>query len=360
MELNLPLISVIMPSFNSGRTVEKAVRSVMEQTYPNTEAIVVDNSSADDTAEKVRALADQYFFTDPETGEKQPRIRLIVQPNHGVSSARNAGIRAARGEWFVSLDSDDYYDPETILTLWEAVSGTAGNRAGNTEAADTALCGIRKVYEDGVTENVDLAPSGPLAGSLRTFLDECFTQLYDLHLIQTHSNQIYRTQLVREHAVYYREELSVNEDIDFVLRYLKGCRRAAVVPDIFLNYVQHSVGQSLINTFQPHGLKGALIVLKSCDELMDAAGAGAKVREEMDQRLFVHICSFAGLMYYRSNYSDLQIREEIRELCGQEDFRKLLGRLKPKGIKNRIACFLLKNRWDGLYHRMCRTVYRGK
>ena len=351
MEKNLPLISVIMPSYNSGRTVEKAVRSVMEQTYPNTEVIVVDNSSADDTAEKVRRLAEQYRFTDPESGEETPRIRLIVQPNYGVSSARNAGIRDVRGEWFVSLDSDDYYEPDTIQSLWEAVFGSGGN------AADTALGGMRKVYENEAARNEELVPAAPFEGDLKAFLDECFTGLYDLHLIQTHSNQIYRTELVRKNEIFYNEELAVNEDIDFVLRYLKTCRRVAVIPKVFLNYVQHGTGQSLINTFQPHGLRGALIVLKSCGELMDCGNAGPDVRAKMDERLFVHICSFAGLMYYRSGYPDQKIRSELEQLCAQEDFRKLLGRLHPHGFKNRLACFLLKYGQSGIYHRICRILY---
>ncbi len=237
MKAENPLISVIMPSYNSAATVERAVLSVMRQTWENCEVIVVDNSSADATPAVVKKLAAQHLYTDPESGEQHPRVRLIEQPNYGVSSARNAGIRAAQGQYFVSLDADDYYEPETIERLYEALAESK---------ADTVICGMRKVYEDAPEKNEELAPAAEFTGELRAFTDEMFTDLYDLHLISTHSNKIYRTELVREHAIYYNEKLAVNEDIDFVLRYLAVCRRVSVITDVFLNYVQHKTGESLL------------------------------------------------------------------------------------------------------------------
>ncbi|MDO4962375.1 MAG: glycosyltransferase family 2 protein, partial [Eubacteriales bacterium] len=258
-----PLISVIMPSYNSALTIRRAVLSVARQTYKNTEIIVVDNSSADNTAEAVKEMQ----------AELGGRLKLIVQPNTGVSSARNTGIREAKGEYFVSLDSDDYYEPETIRTLYEALTG---------DASDVAICGMRKVYEDGETPNEELAPEGRFKGTLKEFLGSSFTALYDLHLIQTHSNKLYKAEVIRNGSIYYNEELAVNEDIDFVMRYLAACERVSVVQDIFLNYVQHKKGQSLINTFQPHGLKGALIVLGSWMKLSEKAGASEETKSAMD------------------------------------------------------------------------------
>jgi len=89
-----PLISIIMPAYNAGRTIGEAIASVLEQTWRNWELIVVDDGSTDDTAALVSSVADA-------------RIQLVRQPNAGVSAARNRGLDLARGSFIVFLDADD-------------------------------------------------------------------------------------------------------------------------------------------------------------------------------------------------------------------------------------------------------------
>ena len=92
------LVSAIIPTYNRAKTIERAVNSVLGQSWQPIEVIVVDDGSTDETT---RTLA-QY-------GD---RIRLIRQKNQGSSAAKNAGIRAARGEIITFLDSDDAWLPE--------------------------------------------------------------------------------------------------------------------------------------------------------------------------------------------------------------------------------------------------------
>ena len=406
----LPLISVVMPSYNSAQTITKAVLSCINQSYPNVEIIIIDNGSADDTVETARALCEEYSFIMPD-GTAMPRIRLIAQDNKGVSAARNVGLREARGEWLMSLDSDDYYEPDTVEILYAAVcqagKGELSKRTAvsdETEKTDAAvytdlkaehtdatvytdskaepaelpksdieakgyadspqytavsICGIRKVWERQPERNQDFQPEA-FAGTLKAFTDEAMTKLYDLNLIGTHSNKLYSARLIRDKSIYYNEELQVNEDLDFVLRYLAACDYVRVVPRVFLNYVQHDKGQSLINTFQPHGLKGALIVLSSCNALFQTAGTDVGSMAAMDRRMFVHICSFAGLMYYRSGYGSEEIKSNLRQMRDNSDFRALLARLKPLGLKDRLAHMLLRYRLIGIYDKICRKVYKNK
>ena len=352
----LPLISIVMPSYNSARTITKAVLSCINQSYPNVELIIVDNGSTDDTAATAKGLCEAYRFVMPDGSEK-PRIKLIMQENKGVSAARNVGIKEAAGEWLMSLDSDDYYEPDTIETLYNAVCKRG--YADRAPYASISICGMRKVWEQDPKRNQDFLPEA-FTGILKEFTDEALTRLYDLNLIGTHSNKLYNVQLIMDNSIYYNEELQVNEDLDFVLRYLKVCKYVSVVPQIFLNYVQHDRGQSLINTFQPHGLKGALIVLKSCNSLFDAAGTDIRCIAAMDRRMFVHICSFAGLMYYRSTYDSDTIKQELGLMCDNEAFEALLKRLKPDCLKDRIAHFLLKYKLITVYDKICRKVYKNK
>ena len=345
----LPLISVIMPAYNSEASIEKAVLSCTGQSYPNVEIIIVDNGSSDETLKVANKLCESCFFKMPD-GSKAPRIRIIAQDNKGVSAARNIAIKNAGGEYFVSLDSDDYYDFDTIESLYKTLT---------ENDADVSICGIRKVWEQEPEKNTEYIPVA-FSGNIKAFSDGSFVRLYDLNLIGTHSNKLYKSSLIRDNAIYYNEELAVNEDIDFVLRYLAVCRRMSVVPRAFLSYVQHERGQSLINTFQPHGLKGALIVLQSAESFMDTAGTEDKVRQEMYRRMFVHICSFAGLMYYRSDYGRAKIREELHMMCADSGFKHLLKEYKCSEPKDALAHFLLKHGLVRIYDGLCRIIYKNK
>ncbi len=97
-----PKISVIIPTHNRRLLVKRAVDSVLKQTYPNFEILLVDDGSTD----KTRGLLDQI----------DARLRYFFQENSGVACARNLGIRHARGEWLAFLDSDDYWLPNKLET----------------------------------------------------------------------------------------------------------------------------------------------------------------------------------------------------------------------------------------------------
>ncbi len=101
MNPTMPLVSVIIPCFNTAAFLSKAVQSVLAQTMPDMELIVVDDGSTDSTAAVVHSFSDQ-------------RITYIYQENQGLASARNTGLRAARGEYIAFLDADDWFLPPKL------------------------------------------------------------------------------------------------------------------------------------------------------------------------------------------------------------------------------------------------------
>ena len=109
-----PLISVVIPTFNRALQVQAALKSVLAQTYPEFEVIVVDDGSTDGTGEAI-----QDIIRSQDTGGE--RIRYFFQPNRGSSVARNKGIEQARGEWIAFLDSDDVWLPEKLELQMQAI-----------------------------------------------------------------------------------------------------------------------------------------------------------------------------------------------------------------------------------------------
>jgi glycosyltransferase involved in cell wall biosynthesis len=127
--------SVIIPTYNRAAQILGAVESVLGQTAPPTEVIVVDDGSTDDT-ERVLAPV-------------MEKIHYVKTVNRGVSAARNRGILEAKGEWIAFLDSDDTWAPDKLHRQWDAVSGT-----------DSKVCFCVSVDESGQPID-DLQPMDP-------------------------------------------------------------------------------------------------------------------------------------------------------------------------------------------------------
>ena len=132
----VPAISVLTPAFDVARFVGTAVDSVLAQSFPDWEMVVVDDGSRDGTAEVVAARRD-------------PRIRLLQQENRGVSAARSRAIAAARGDAILFLDADDWLAPHALARLLEALEaapaavGAAGPFAFVAERAGPGDAPIR-------------------------------------------------------------------------------------------------------------------------------------------------------------------------------------------------------------------------
>ena len=101
-------VSVIVPCYQNGKTVEKTVRSILAQTERAWELILVNDGSTDDTGE----ILDRLAMDDP-------RIRVMHQKNGGVSAARNAGLEAACGEWITFVDADDWLLLDALQRMLE-------------------------------------------------------------------------------------------------------------------------------------------------------------------------------------------------------------------------------------------------
>ena len=331
-------ISVVIPAYKNEETIERAVMSALSQTYGNVEVVAVDDGSPDKTGEILDKLAGEH-----------ENLLVIHKENGGVSAARNDGIRKASGQWLVTLDGDDYMDDIMLERLHEAAV------RGQSELV---ICGFRKVYPNGYREV--FRPETELITDKESMINTMFTELYDRHLMSTHSNKLYSLELIRKESIYYDQELQINEDIDFCFRYLSHCSTVAVIKGAYLNYVQHEAGQSLINRFHENGLKSCFKVLRAYDELFDPLTLEDTVINDMNNRMLQHFCSFAGLMYYQSDYSEEKKLAVIQELCGEEAFQKLLAQTTPVGIKNRTAHFLLSRKKARAYHELCKLLYFKK
>lgn len=122
---SLPEVSVVMAARDAERTLRESVESLLAQTYPQWELIIVDDGSSDDTATVAQRLCAQ-----------DGRIRYLFQEHAGASQARNRGLTQARGEWLLFLDSDDTVAPEYLEVMLAAA---------REQIADVVVCGYARI-----------------------------------------------------------------------------------------------------------------------------------------------------------------------------------------------------------------------
>lgn len=122
------LISVVVPVYNAEKYLYRCIGSILEQTYKNVEIILVDDGSEDTSG----AVCDQYAV-------QSDRVRVIHQDNAGVSSARNAGLKAALGEYVIFMDSDDYIETNMYEEMMRII---------DRYHCDVVLCDCEKEFPD--------------------------------------------------------------------------------------------------------------------------------------------------------------------------------------------------------------------
>lgn len=129
--MDYPLVSVVIPAYNTGRYIHSILGAILNQTYKNIELLLVDDGSTDDTVEIAKSFLQ----------ESSIQWNIVELSNGGVSRARNIGISQAKGEWIMCPDSDDFIAPNTIEYL---LSSAVENNA------QCAFCEYKEVKEGSI------------------------------------------------------------------------------------------------------------------------------------------------------------------------------------------------------------------
>lgn len=225
-----PLISIIIPCYNVERYIDRCLESVINQTYKNLEIILIDDGSPDDSGKKCDYWA-----------KKDKRITVIHQKNTGLGLARNAGLKAAHGEYIAFIDSDDYIDCTMYEKLYlQAVSSDS----------DIVYCGHIKQMNDGSDvlvkdfEDVEIFERDELVELSQSFFKPSKRDGKMLTMSVWHS--IYKRSVINQQ--FYSEREVGSEDIHFQICAMLNSSRVSFIPDTLYIYCYN--GESLSHTFK--------------------------------------------------------------------------------------------------------------
>jgi glycosyltransferase involved in cell wall biosynthesis len=260
------LVSVVIPCYNHARFLREAIQSVLDQTYPTTEIIVVNDGSTDDPHGVVAAF---------------PMVRYIVQENRGLAAARNAGLAHCRGDLVVFLDADDRLLPDAI----EAGAELLGRNPSLGFAAGHSRLITREGIAQPTTNQPVLAGNDPYAALLRR------------NSIRNPATAVFRRRLV-EAVGGFASGLDACADYDLYLRISRD-HPVAFHDMVVADYRNH--GENMSDN-SARMLRESLAVLRRQRSHLDSRSRRDAFRE--------------GLRNIRIYYGDrltMQIRARLRE-----------------------------------------------
>ena len=209
-----PLVSIVIPSYNSAQYIDRLMASLLSQTYTNWEAIIVDNNSADDTIK----LIGEY---------KDFRIKIYPIINNGIiAKSRNLGIGKSNGEWIAFLDSDDWWEPNKL---------EISSKYFNT--------GIDLIYHR-LTVAFDLNVRSNISLHTRRIKNGYKDLLINGNFIPN-SSVIFRKSLINKVGMISENiKLIGSEDYNFLLKIIKQTKKIKYIPKKLGFYYVNPTGVS--------------------------------------------------------------------------------------------------------------------
>lgn len=200
--MSSPFFSVIVPVYNVEKYLRKCVDSILSQSFMDFEVILIDDGSPDNCP----TICDEY-------AKRDCRVKVIHKPNGGVSSARNAGLNAAIGEYITFVDSDDWIMSNMLEEFHKML---------RNDYPDLAICGYESVDEDGNITNGRNSESITEFTGVHKMDNDLFWKLFSAKRIGSCCDKALKTEFIRSKKLSFDEHMVFCEDTDFILRYLSA------------------------------------------------------------------------------------------------------------------------------------------
>ncbi len=262
-------ISIIVPSYNAERSIDKCLHSLINQTKKELEFIIINDGSTDSTEEIIKKYDDK-------------RIKYFKNKNSGIGKTRNFGIEKAKGKYLMFLDSDDYLENDACLLLYNEIENSN---------SDVVVSNFYKVY-DNRKEYINISEFNICTLEEKPEL---------INIVNTAPwNKIYRRKLIIDNNIVFPENIKY-EDAPFVLECLDKAKRISQIHDFTYNYIIHNNSETTVRDEKVFDIF----------KILDTIRIYFKDKEYMKEELDYYIVSM--LMNY-----NIQQRNQKDKMIGME------------------------------------------
>lgn len=308
MDKTVPKVSVVIPAYNAGKTIERCVKSIANQSYKNCEIILVDDGSETESADEYQKLKTDYGVT------------VLRQKNSGAAVARNAGIKSATGDYLIFVDADDYWNGSEFL---EKLVSTAEEKNADVTLFYFLQYDLRtgKVSDRNVCLDAEKACGNLNGEKIRYLLSNCYN-------IISPCSKLIRRSLIIKYGIFFPEG-RLREDIDWSLRLLLAASSFQVLPE-----------KGYVRTIQENSTSRTITV-RDCNDLIwlieKWTDACAKMK---DKTCAEGVMGMVAYQYYIAmGFSSMLSTHEKKET--QAKLRQMKGVIKYSNTRKTKACYML-------------------
>ncbi len=306
------MISIIIPVYNAERWLGRCLESLSEQTLRDVEIICVNDGSTDGSA---RILG--------EYARRDPRIAVLSWANAGMSAARNRGMEAARGEWIMLADADDWIDPDTCERALEAAT---------LHSADVVLWAYMREREDGrqIPRSLvvgDREFSGEDVRRLhRKMVGPVGDELRDptlLHSWGTAWGKLYNRREIA-HTRFIDTRIVGTEDALFNIEVFGRVKRAFYIDRPMYHYRTH--GTSSTGGYNANLVRGWERLYSMVSDIITSGNLGDDFNAALDNRIALSLVGY-GLNECRSTRNRAGKIAALKEIISTERYRRAISSL---------------------------------
>ncbi|MDN7246931.1 glycosyltransferase [Planococcus shenhongbingii] len=326
------LVSIIVPVYNAENYLHKSIDSLLNQTYPAIELILVNDGSIDSSGEICESYA-----------KKDIRVKVIHQPNTGPSAARNRGMKEAGGEFLQFTDSDDFIDHRMTERLVQAIASES----------QLALCGYQKILTRGnriiKSEVFRMPRNGTFSNE--QFLKN-FGELYQHYYIHFIWNKLYDAHLINESGLVFDTEVSWGEDLLFNLRYIEKCQNISLIPDALYYYID-SNASSITSQFRPNLYDNMQLMQGAVREFLQRNHAYTGKNKVLFENFYTSrvLTCFWNLFHPNSTLTPELTKQHIGEIIRNEWLHERACYFQAGNLEKKLIGSMIKRQSAGWLYR---------
>ena len=315
-----PLITIIIPVYNTYEYLKRCVESVCKQTYHNLEIILIDDGSTDGSQQ----LCDVLQETDD-------RIAVLHNKNSGVSAARNLGLDSAHGEYVVFVDSDDWIEKGAV----EHALITQ-----QTTGADLIVWGYSADFLD-VQNNI--LRSNKYSADGRCQADNYIILLQEnvLGLMGYVWNKLYKRDLLIRSNARFKEKISLYEDILFNSIVCKECNSIVFTDFLGTHYIQRPE-PTLGSKEHLDYVDLKLMACKSRESILEHFGCEETEIKRVMSSYYIAIINSYIRIICNSGITGREQYEQVRSFLNSTEAVEILSGVRPYSVRNTLSYYLAR------------------
>lgn len=322
-----PLVSVIIPVYNTAKYLDNCIQSICNQTLSDWEVILVDDGAKDESPE----MCDAWV-------QKDSRIRVIHKENEGLGLTRNAGLRIATGEFVCFLDSDDTIDSDTLEYCSNVLK---------TEVADACFYGRKTQGKDGMfTINKDVPKKLVYVGEE---VKKEFAQIYIGKLPTENSTSyiqasaccgMYRRCIIEDNKIQFlSERVCLSEDTFFNLDFCNNAGKVLIIPKDFYNYTYNA--NSLTKSYNPNKINQTKSYIRQLEKYAESYSLMDNVNDRIAYSFYIY---FRHAMEYEVKAWQLNgfmnTYKRVFELCRDSFLIEWVKKVSVEGLDKKKKMFV--------------------